>query len=364
MSKTRSSQRRASSILATLATLIVVGLIWVAQQFLSTPAAPVPETPAGGSSTWYELYFTDPDTTAQLKNPAGGVPAVIAASLATAQRTLDVAVYEIELPIYADALIAAQERGVRVRVVTDTDYQDEAGTQALRAAGVPIVADQRDPFMHNKFVVIDGGAVWTGSLNFSFNDAYRNNNNAILIRSTRLAENYTAQFEQMFTEQIFNEAITAPNPALNLSGTLVENYFSPRGGVAAKILDVLNTAQTSIHFMAFAFTRSDFSDALIAKAQAGVTVQGVMEKRQIAAGADAAWNAFQAAGLDVVEDGNTYVLHHKVFIIDQQIVVLGSYNFSRNAEDYNSENILIIHNAEIAQAYYAEWQKVRAKAGN
>ncbi|MGH2524082.1 MAG: phospholipase D-like domain-containing protein, partial [Anaerolineales bacterium] len=122
-------------------------------------------------------------------------------------------------------------------------------------------------------------------------------------------------------------------------------------------------SQSSVYFMAFSFTRTDFADALIAKAQAGVTVQGVFETRQIAAGGDAAWNALTAAGLDVRQDGNPFNLHSKVFIIDQQIVVMGSYNFSRNAEDNNDENVLIIHNPEIAAAYFAEWQKVWAVAG-
>jgi phosphatidylserine/phosphatidylglycerophosphate/cardiolipin synthase-like enzyme len=51
-----------------------------------------------------------------------------------------------------------------------------------------------------------------------------------------------------------------------------------------------------------------------------------------------------------------------VFIVDEQIVVMGSYNFSGNAEDSNDENVLIIHNPEIAAAYFAEWQKVWEKA--
>jgi phosphatidylserine/phosphatidylglycerophosphate/cardiolipin synthase-like enzyme len=51
-----------------------------------------------------------------------------------------------------------------------------------------------------------------------------------------------------------------------------------------------------------------------------------------------------------------------VFIVDSQIVVMGSYNFSRNAEEQNDENILIIHNADIAAAYEVEWQKVWLQA--
>jgi len=281
-----------------------------------------------------------------------------------AQKTIDVAIYDFDLPVLSEALIAAAQRGVRVRVVTDTDAMEEVTIQSLIAAGILVVDDQRSAIMHDKFVVMDGVTVWTGSMNFTRNDAYRNNNNFVEITSTRLAQNYTTEFEEMFTQREFGPGadVPTPNAAFTINETVIENYFSPDDGVAAHILDVLSSARSSIFFMAFSFTRTDFADALVQKAQEGVTVQGVFETRQIAAGGDAAWNALTAAGLDVRQDGNPYVLHSKVFIIDQQIVVMGSYNFSRNAEENNDENVLILHSPEIAAAYYAEWQKVWAQA--
>jgi phosphatidylserine/phosphatidylglycerophosphate/cardiolipin synthase-like enzyme len=56
------------------------------------------------------------------------------------------------------------------------------------------------------------------------------------------------------------------------------------------------------------------------------------------------------------QDGNPDILHHKVFIFDEQIVVMGSFNFSASARDNNTENLLIIHNPAIAAAYTTEWQ--------
>jgi phosphatidylserine/phosphatidylglycerophosphate/cardiolipin synthase-like enzyme len=355
------SKKQLGSIAAALLGLLVLGVFLLANFINPGAPTPLPE-PTSAAGSWYQLYFNDPERTASIPNPTGGLPAAIIASFAEAQQTLDVAAYDLDYQPYADALIAAHQRGVRVRLVVDSDYLNEPPVKALRDAGIPIVDDRRDAFMHNKFVVIDGARIWTGSANFTFTDAYRNNNNMILIHSTRLAENYTAEFEQMFTAQDFGQALRPPNPSVSLSGALVENRFSPNAGVAAAILDVLKTARSSIHFMAFAFTREDFAATLIDRALAGVTVQGVFERRQIEAGADGVWRALNRAGLDVRQDGNPYLLHHKVFIVDQQIVVLGSYNFSRNAEEQNDENVLIIHDAEIAAAYYAEWQKVWAQA--
>ena len=318
----------------------------------TAPAAAPTEAPAG----WYRLYFTGPtpDTV------AGGIPDEIAAGLDAAQATIDVAIFEFDLQVIADALIRAQARGVRVRLVTDTDSLESPVIQDLQTLGIPVVDDRRDPLMHNKFVVIDGRTVWTGSMNFTESEAYRNNNNVIAIESEALAENYTREFEEMFTGYAFGPDSPAdtPYPRVTVAGTLVENYFAPEDGAAAHILEILQSARASIYFMAFAFTRADFAETLIERAGAGVTVQGVFEKRQIEAGADSAWNALTQAGLEVRQDGNRYNLHSKVFLVDQEIVVLGSYNFSQNAEKRNDENVLIIHSAAIARAYGAEWQKV------
>ncbi len=369
MSKRRTSRRTTTSAVSTVVVLIVLALLYVGQQFLgaspSATPAPAVENPGSTGNSWYQLYFTDPAATAELDSPSGGIPEKLAASLDTAQKTIDVAVYEFDWLPLADALLRAALRGVQVRVVTDTDSLGEEPIKALQQAGIEVVDDGRSAIMHDKFVVIDGNTVWTGSMNFTRNDAYRNNNSFMRLTSTRLAQNYTAEFEEMFSQHAFGPTSPAntPNPTVTINDVLIENYFSPDDGVAAHILDVLNSAQTSIYFMAFSFTRADFSSALIEKAGAGVTVQGVFETRQIAAGADAAWNALTQANVDVRQDGNKYNLHSKVFIVDEQIVVMGSYNFSKNAEDSNDENVLILHSPEIAAAYFQEWQRVWEQAG-
>lgn len=326
----------------------------------STSDAPSIATPSSG---WYDLYFTSPELTAEQDPPVVGGPAqALIDGLGRAQRTLDIAVYELDDDAIADAVIAAHRRGVQVRVVTDTDYLGENAMLRVMADSIPVVGDAREPFMHHKFAVVDGAEVWTGSMNYTLNDAYRNNNVLIHIRSVRLAENYTAEFEQLFTRQSFGQAGRPPNPTLTLSGTLVENAFSPDGGVADRVLDVLRTAQSSVHVMAFAFTRTDFGDALLERSQAGVTVQAVFERRQVSAGSDAVFNLFSAAGLPARLDGNRYNLHTKAMVVDGSIVVFGSYNFSRNAEEQNNENILIVHSPELAAAFEAEFQKVWAVA--
>src|SRR3970282_2160160 len=126
--------------------------------------------------------------------------------------------------------------------------RDEAEVQALIAGDIPVLGDRRQGLMHDKFVIIDRLEVWTGSMNFTINDAYKNNNNLIRIRSSRLAENYLAEFEEMFVDDDFGPGSPAKPPysSLSVDGTLLEVYFSPDDGTAARLVDLIASAQESI----------------------------------------------------------------------------------------------------------------------
>ena len=87
---------------------------------------------------------------------------------------------------------------------------------------------------------------------------------------------------------------------------------------------------------------------------------GVMEARQVASNTGSDYERFLAAGLDVRLDGNPNNMHHKVLIIDEQVVVTGSYNFSLNAETRNDENSLVIFDPEVADLYLEEFRRVFA----
>jgi phosphatidylserine/phosphatidylglycerophosphate/cardiolipin synthase-like enzyme len=194
-----------------------------------------------------------------------------------------VAAYSLTLDSVRRALIDAHRRGVSVRLVMESDNMDGFDVQELVDAGIPVIGDRREGLMHNKFMVVDRSEVWTGSMNFTDSGTYQDNNALMNIRSRDLAENYTTEFEEMFTDDLFGDSIRAatPHPDLSIDGTRIESFFSPDDHPAARITQLLDGAQESIHFLAFSFTTNDFADALIDRARAGVTVSGVMEAEQV-----------------------------------------------------------------------------------
>lgn len=334
----------------------------------NTPVPATPDAPVNGPllepvDGWLEIYFTNPDAPNDSDYEAGPDKA-LAAAIDSARLTVDMAVYNLNLWSIRNALLDAHARGVVVRVVAESDNLDGEEFQDLVDAGIEVLGDRREGLMHNKFVVIDRAEVWTGSMNFTLSGAYEDNNNLIHIRSQVIANNYLVEFDEMFVEDLFGPDVRAltPDPKVTMEGTLVETYFSPDDGVQTRLMELLESARESIHFLAFSFTADPLGEAMRNRAAAGVTVSGVMEAEQVASNTGTEYDPFLQSGMDVLLDMNTGLMHHKVIVIDESIVVTGSYNFSSSAEERNDENLVIIHNPEVARVFMNEYQRVYTQA--
>ncbi len=311
------------------------------------------------SAAWLEIRFTDP-TAPIAANFEGGPDEALAAAIDKAKLSVDMAAYSLNLWSIRDALIHAHQRGAAVRLVMESDNMGNKEIQQIQEVGIMVIGDQREGLMHNKFVVVDHAEVWTGSMNYTTSGTYEDNNDLIRIRSTQVAEDYTKEFDEMFKDNMFgpDSIANTPYPSVTIDGTQVEIYFSPDDGVAAKILSLIQAAQKSIYFLAYSFTANDLGTAIRQKAAEGLTVAGVMDDGQVNSNLGTEYDPFKQAGLDVRRDGNPGLMHQKAIIIDRAIVITGSYNFSASAETSNDENVVIIHNAEAAERYLAQFQRV------
>ena len=307
-----------------------------------------------------QVYFTDPE----LNGFRGGPDSYLETALDQARYEIDGAVYDFNLWSIRDALIRAHRRGVQVRLVVEKDFLDREEIQDLITAGIEIVPDQNEALMHNKFFVIDGSEVWTGSMNFTVNGAYRHLNNLIRIRSGLLAENYEAEFEEMFTDRLFGEDVlfNTPHPTLTLEGIRVETFFSPDDDALDRVQDLIWSANQSIDFLYYSFTDDETADAIIARALDGVAVRGVLDAYQNQAGLGSEYENFRGANLEVYLDNYPEKLHHKVIILDGEILVTGSANLTYSADVRNDENILIVHSPDLAALYIEEFNWIFQQA--
>ncbi len=294
--------------------------------------------------------------------PSPGVTAMEQAlldRLDSAAISVDAAIYDFNRASVREALIAAHGRGVQVRLVADDDaYENPSYAPhfaALEVAGIPIIQDNRSSIMHNKFFVIDGEIIWTGSTNLTDNGFTYNHNNSLVFTSTLLAEIYTVEFDEMFVEGLFGTAKTDNTThTLSVDAVPLRIYFSPSDAALGEVIDEVNAAAESIHFGIFFFTDDTLREALIARHQAGITVTGVWDLLG-AANPASEDELLCLAGIPIKIEDFGGKLHNKFMVIDaagpSPRVITGSMNWTGSGDGANDENTLIIHDGEVAQAY-------------
>jgi phosphatidylserine/phosphatidylglycerophosphate/cardiolipin synthase-like enzyme len=227
------------------------------------------------------------------------------------------------------------------------------------AGGVEVKDDAgRSALMHNKFWIFDRQITWTGSTNITVNGIYKQNNNVVVVYSPEISAIYEREWEELWNGQLGRRAPSTMNQQWAiLEGTPIQVIFSPEDGAMGNVIALLNDAQSSIRFLAFSFTDYPMAQAMIARAQNGVDVQGVFETFG-SNGTRSELKTLWCAGLPVRQDGNSGFLHDKIIIVDNSIVVTGSLNFSSSADEDNEENVIILDNPEIAALYLQEYQKI------
>ncbi|HMU93475.1 MAG TPA: phospholipase D-like domain-containing protein [Anaerolineales bacterium] len=328
---------------------------------------PVPETPTPVPlAGWWEVYFTDP---LAINNPnafAGSIEEKLIQWINAAQVSIHIASFEFNLTPVAEALIAAKNRGVDVKWITDDEYGLKIDSEPerrqfslLMGAGIEVKDDAgREAFMHNKFWIFDQQAVWTGSTNITVNGIFKQNNNVIVLRSPEIAYIYEREFQELWSGQFGPRApSTISNQWAILDTTPVQVLFSSEDNAMSSLLAVVNDAKFSIRFLAFSFTDDALAQTMIERFKAGVDVQGVYETLA-STSIYSDLKTFWCAGVPVRQDGNGSLMHNKVIIVDNSTVITGSLNFTAGANEKNEENVIIIDNPEIAALYLQEYAKI------
>lgn len=267
----------------------------------------------------------------------------------SANNTVHCALYSLSIQSVKDALIFQSERGVDVKLITD--YDNYKKVQELGFAK----SNKGEQLTHNKFCVIDGNTVFTGSFNPTVTGDLQDNNNLVVFYSQYLSQNYEDEFNELWNG-VYGAGDKVKNSVVILNGYTIENYFCPEDKCQEHVLEELKNAKQSIKFMTYSFTDDSIGKLLIEEHGSGIDVSGVFEKSQISEWSE--YSKLKDAGIDVRIDGSKGLMHHKVFIIDNTTVITGSYNPTQNGNENNDENIVIIHDEELAGMFLKEFGRV------
>ena len=270
----------------------------------------------------------------------------------SSKTSIDCSIYDIDESSVSDALVAKKNKGLQVRVVTD---YIQAGTKAsmvgqLKGADINvIVSPKSSSIMHNKFCVFDNKIVWVGSLNFTLNDAHKNNNNVLIINDKEVAELYTKKIDSFFTGS-FSQKVSS-DIKINKIGD-GEFYFCPEDNCASHVISAINDSNLSIECMFFSFTLDAAGDAIVSK---NVSKRFIFEKTQVDDYSE--YQKLKDNQVPVLLDLNPQNMHNKFCVIDNEIVMTGSMNLSVNGTENNDESLVFIYDKNIAKNYVDYFNK-------
>jgi phosphatidylserine/phosphatidylglycerophosphate/cardiolipin synthase-like enzyme len=267
-----------------------------------------------------------------------------------AQTSVHCAFYDLD---FGDLIstISKKSHFADVRILIDKNNYDGQ----IKGDGVKVVKPKSK--MHNKFCIFDGNYVLTGSTNPTNNGFNKNNNNVLIIDSEYIAENYEEEFNELW-DGIYSSGDSVKYDRIDTNVGKIENYFCPEDcNDGERVIDLIKYAEKSVKVASFSFTHGDLGDELVKSDIKGVDVYILTERRQRNV-QGSQYTKLKDFGLNIKVDGNKNNMHHKFIVIDDEIVVLGSPNFSFSGFNRNDENMLIIFNQELALGYGKEFDRM------
>lgn len=135
----------------------------------------------------------------------------------------------------------------------------------------------------------------------------------------------------------------------------IQVFFSPGGGCTEAVVENLARAKKSIFVQAYSFTSAPIAKALVDAHRRGVKVQVILDssnETEKYSSADFIAHAHIRCSIDSAH----VIAHNKVMVIDESVVITGSFNFTKAAEEQNAENLLVIQDVDLASKYLANWR--------
>lgn len=324
---------------------------------------------------------------------AQDIAAKIIVFISEAQTSLDCALYDIRLPgeigdNVRDALLAAQARGVKVRLVYNLDGESrlhsspppETIPEILESIDLPIRGVPGEPdLMHHKYAVRDGKHVWTGSMNWTLDSWTRQENLIAVLESEQIAAEYQRSFDELWDRQKVEDSGRWNGAIVPVGDAKVRAWFTPGRGPALsqRIAEAIGRADRRVRIASPVLTAGPILGTLAEVCGEGkLDVLGVCDWTQLhavfgqwAENPNSAWKGSLLA--EVLEgakfngkrstpyapDSLHDFMHAKVTVADDT-VFMGSFNLSRSGER-NAENVLEVTNPKLADQMVAFIEGIR-----
>ncbi len=142
----------------------------------------------------------------------------------------------------------------------------------------------------------------------------------------------------------------------SISAEVLGVYFTPPAGAAQAIVKTIDASSREVLVQAYGFTHNAIAQAIVRAHQRGVKVSVLLDQKSDHTNRYVV-DLLNNAQVTLRQDGKHAISHNKVMVIDESVVITGSFNFTNSAETRNAENFLILKSSTLANRYKEEWLK-------
>ncbi|MBI3072035.1 MAG: phosphatidylserine/phosphatidylglycerophosphate/cardiolipin synthase family protein [Deltaproteobacteria bacterium] len=313
-----------------------------------------------GAAKSVEVFFS----------PKGGGHEAVARAIAKATKTVDIAMYSVSPGQVAmwTPLADAVKRGVKCRFVLHAGNSAAAKSKSAAVENIGCDARFVSGTMHQKFAVIDGQTITTGSANWSTGAEQKYSENITVFNNfVGVAKDFQAEFERLWARTVDFPLPAGARPryprvdpgsgvAPAAADGIVTLFTSQNSKTTMLLNDALialiKNAKTTLDIATAHFDTDQIKDETCAAVARGVKVRVVTDMGEYNIGASKV-KALEACNTPVRYKvyGLAYwhpysqLMHHKYAIADGKTLATGSYNWSTTAEKGNAENLQVIDGA-------------------
>jgi len=284
-----------------------------------------------------------------------------------ATKRLDIAIQELDSMEIARAIIRARQRKVVVRLVLEGDYLtvsravpdpfESTGTNevnriihdAVLRTHINVKSDFNPHIFHQKFIIRDYNSLLTGSTNFTDTGTSVNLNHVIVIDDDDVAKVYSREFKEIMQGHFgkLDEGHDPVPETVKVSEVPVKILFAPDHNPEMEIMKQMAKARERIDFAIFTFSESSgIDDQMSLLDRSGIKIRGALDGGM----ANQSWAAShglldEPSGIhlwSIPHRKPLNKLHHKIMVIDEQVVIAGSFNYTGQANKLNDENIIVL----------------------
>ncbi len=255
-----------------------------------------------------------------------------------AEKSINIMIYALKDKPLIYMLNRKNRQGVKIMIVCDAQASRKLHGKLDKE--IEVVPRLTRGLMHNKIVTIDEEKVYIGSANMTGESLKVHANLVVGIYSPEMAKLINKKTHSLLA---FERSQLIPTQTFQVGDQTVELWFLPDNKEGyRRISQLIKSAKKSVKVAMFTWTRPDLAEEVIAARERGVDVQVILDRHSASGASKKIVAMFEEANLPYRINRGPGLLHHKMLIVDDRVIEIGSANWTRAAFNSNDDNFIVV----------------------